>query len=60
MPMLKFDIFFKEAECEKARMDARYEADTNIANSSRGFQMQKATFDIEVNAKVSWLIQSIS
>ena len=32
-------------------MDARYTADTKIANSNREFQMQKADFDQEVNAK---------
>ena len=32
-------------------MDARYQADTNIADSKREFQMRKAEFDQEVNAK---------
>ncbi|XP_013384487.1 flotillin-2-like [Lingula anatina] len=45
------DAGIREAECEKARMDVRYEADTKIADSSRAFQMQKASFDIEVNAR---------
>merc|ERR1719295_1926306 len=43
------DAGIKEAECEKARMDARYEADTKIANSKRQYEMQKAAFDQEVN-----------
>ena len=33
-------------------MDARYEADTKIANSKRQFEMQKASFDVEVNTQV--------
>ena len=32
-------------------MDARYGADTKIANSNREFQMRKAEFDQEVNTK---------
>lgn len=32
-------------------MDARYSADTKIANSNREFQMRKAEFDQEVNSK---------
>ena len=32
-------------------MDARYGADTKIANSNREFQMRKADFDQEVNTK---------
>ena len=32
-------------------MDARYAADTKIANSNREFQMRKAEFDQEVNTK---------
>ena len=46
---------FQEAECEKARMDTKYAADTKIANSKRQFEMQKANFDMEVNAKVDIL-----
>jgi len=43
----------KEAECEKMRMDAKYSADTKVADSKRQFEMQKAAFDMEVNARVS-------
>lgn len=46
-------LLLQEAECEKLRMDAKYAADTKIADSARMFQMQKAGFDIEVNASVS-------
>lgn len=45
------DAGIKEAECEKSRMDARYEADTKIANSKRQYEMQKANFDVEVNTQ---------
>ena len=45
------DAGIREAECEKGRMDVRYHADTNIANALRDFQMKKAEFDQEVNAK---------
>jgi len=34
-------------------MDTKYAADTKIANSRRQYEMQKANFDMEVNAKVS-------
>ncbi len=33
-------------------MDAKFEADTKIADSARMYQMQKANFDMEVNARV--------
>ena len=47
-------VCLQEAECEKLRMDAKYEADTKIADSARLYQMQKANFDMEVNARVCW------
>lgn len=46
-----FLYFNQEAECEKEKMDVAYQAQTNIADSSREFQMQKAAFDQEVNAR---------
>lgn len=45
------DAGIREAECEKEKMDVAYQAQTNIADSSREFQMQKAAFDQEVNAR---------
>ena len=42
----------KEAECEKLRLDSKYAADAKIADSQREYQMQKANFDMEVNARV--------
>jgi len=45
------DAGIREAECERERQDARYKADTSIADSSREYQMQKAAYDQEVNTK---------
>lgn len=45
------DAGIREAECEKTKMDTKYAADTKIADASRQFQMMKATFDMEVNAR---------
>ena len=56
-------VCIQEAECEKARMDSRYEADTKIADSKRMYEMQKANFDMEVNARVSnhpWFMLNLS
>ena len=47
-------LFKQEAECEKLRMDAKYAADTKVADSKRMYEMQKAAFDMEVNARVSF------
>lgn len=43
------DAGIKEAEAEKNHMDAKFEADTKIANSEREYKLQKASFDQEVN-----------
>ncbi|XP_057294396.1 flotillin-2-like [Hydractinia symbiolongicarpus] len=45
------DAGIREAECDKDRQDARFKADTSIADSSREYQMQKAVYDQEVNTK---------
>ncbi|XP_069135547.1 flotillin-2-like [Argopecten irradians] len=45
------DAGIREAECDNKRMDAKFKADTKIADASREYQMQKASFDMEVNAK---------
>ncbi|WAR02470.1 FLOT2-like protein [Mya arenaria] len=45
------DAGIREAECEKLRMDAKYAADTKVADSKRQYEMQKAAFDMEVNAR---------
>merc|ERR1719517_335679 len=43
------DAGIREAECEKAAMDIKYSTDTKIEDNSRGFKLQKAKFDMEVN-----------
>lgn len=43
------DAGIVESECQRARMDVKYDMDSRIADSSRHFQMQKAAFDVEVN-----------
>merc|ERR1719516_68332 len=44
------DAGIREAECEKAAMDIKYSTDTKIEDNSRGFKLQKASFDKEVNS----------
>merc|ERR1711953_326071 len=43
------DAGIREAECEKAAMDVKYNTDTKIEDNSRAFKLQKANFDSEVN-----------
>merc|ERR1711902_331939 len=43
------DAGIREAECEKAAMDVKYNTDTKIEDNSRAFKLQKANFDMEVN-----------
>merc|ERR1719376_409391 len=43
------DAGIREAECEKAAMDVKYNTDTKIEDNSRAFKLQKANFDKEVN-----------
>ena len=51
------DAGIREAECEKAAMDVKYNTDTKIEDNSRAFKLQKANFDKEVNTAVSMLLQ---
>merc|ERR1719150_585258 len=44
------DAGIREAECEKSAMDIKYSTDTKIEDNSRGFKLQKANFDKEVNS----------
>merc|ERR1719350_1776499 len=44
------DAGIREAECEKAAMDVKYNTDTKIEDNSRAFKLQKANFDKEVNS----------
>ena len=46
------DAGIREAECEKAAMDVKYNTDTKIEDNSRAFKLQKAHFDKEVNTAV--------
>ena len=46
------DAGIREAECEKAAMDVKYNTDTKIEDNSRAFKLQKANFDREVNTAV--------
>merc|ERR1711863_25199 len=43
------DAGIREAECEKAAIDVKYNTDTKIEDNSRAFKLQKANFDREVN-----------
>merc|ERR1712172_53143 len=43
------DAGIREAECEKAAMDVKYNTNTKIEDNSRAFKLQKANFDKEVN-----------
>merc|ERR1712241_221716 len=43
------DAGIREAECEKAAMDVKYNTDTKIEDNSRSFKLQKANFDKEAN-----------
>merc|ERR1719427_270612 len=45
------DAGVREAECERGREDKKFQAETSIADSERHYDMQKAGFDQEVNAK---------
>lgn len=47
------DAGIREAQCEKTRMDTRYHADTEIANSTRDFELQKASYNMAVNASLA-------
>ncbi|XP_078080751.1 flotillin-2 isoform X1 [Mustelus asterias] len=45
------DAGIREAECKKEAMDVKYSADTKMADSKRAFEMQKASFNQEINIK---------
>lgn len=48
-------ILYQEAECRKEMMDVKFQADTKMANSKRELELQKASFNQEVNTKVGAL-----
>uniref|UniRef100_A0A8C9W135 Flotillin n=1 Tax=Scleropages formosus TaxID=113540 RepID=A0A8C9W135_SCLFO len=45
------DAGIREAECKKEMMDVKFLADTKMADSKRQLEMQKASFNQEVNTK---------
>lgn len=44
---------FQEAEAEEVRVKAEFENKTEVARSQRDYQLNKSSYDIEVNTKVS-------
>lgn len=42
----------QEAECKREMMDVKFLADTKMADSKRELELQKASFNQEVNTKV--------
>merc|ERR1712158_288655 len=46
---VKRDAEIGVAQAKKAAMDIKYSTDTKIEDNSRGFKLQKANFDMEVN-----------
>jgi flotillin len=52
----KSDAQIKEAIAEEQRMASRLENDIQIAKAQRDFEVKKAAYDKEVNAKVKWRI----
>ncbi|XP_056613551.1 flotillin-2b [Triplophysa dalaica] len=45
------DAGIREAECKKEMMDVKFLADTKMADSKRELELQKASFNQEVNTK---------
>jgi len=43
------DAGIREAECEKASMDVKYNMDTKVEDNTRLFKLQKSNFDREIN-----------
>lgn len=52
LPIRRPAVVFQEAECKKEMMDTKFLADTKMADSKRELEMQKASFNQEVNTKV--------
>lgn len=53
-PLITVELFdhLQEAECKKEMMDVKFLADTKMADSKRELELQKASFNQEVNTKV--------
>ncbi|XP_006819994.1 flotillin-2-like [Saccoglossus kowalevskii] len=45
------DAGIKESESQKQMMDVKFDADTKVADSARMYELQKAGFEKEVNAR---------
>jgi len=45
------DAGIRQAECQKAAMDVKFATDSKIENNNKGFKLEQATFDTEVNTK---------
>ncbi|XP_024866834.1 flotillin-2-like isoform X1 [Kryptolebias marmoratus] len=45
------DAGIREAECKKEMMDVKFVADTKMADSKRELELQKASFNQEINTK---------
>ncbi|KAM6932119.1 flotillin-2a-like [Lycodopsis pacificus] len=45
------DAGIREAECKREMMDVKFKADTKMADSKRELELQKASFNQEVNTK---------
>ena len=43
----------QEAEAEEVRVKAEFENKTEVARSQRDYQLNKSSYDVEVNTKVS-------
>jgi len=43
------DAGIREAECEKASMDVKYNMDTKVEDNTRLYKLQKSNFDREIN-----------
>lgn len=52
--LLYLFIFSQEAECRREMMDVKFKADTKMADSKRELDLQKASFNQEVNTKVKY------
>jgi len=52
MSLCHAHCLLQEAECKREMMDVKFLADTKMADSKRELEMQKASFNQEVNTKV--------
>ena len=53
---LHFFNHSQEAECDKTLMDAKFEADTKVADSERMYKMSAAAYQKQVNTAVSLIL----